>query len=86
VTPSVPYWEHVDDVGVLSKRGLHLLIMKSLFPVLPVFNYAPSHDLYWGSAGIAARILNLGTIWRLSGQVYVPAALPPGQEPRVPIA
>jgi hypothetical protein len=38
---------------------------------------------YWGSEGIAPRILDLGT--RLSGQFYAPAALLPGKEPLVPI-
>jgi hypothetical protein len=40
---------------------------------------------YWGSESIAARILDLGTRWRLSGQLHAPAALPPGKETLVPI-
>jgi len=32
---------------------------------------------YWGSGGIAPRILDLGTRWELSGQLHPPAALTP---------
>jgi hypothetical protein len=37
------------------------------------------------SAGIDILVLGLDTRWRLSGQLHVPAALPPGKELRVPI-
>jgi len=36
---------------------------------------------YWGSGGIAPRILDLGG----SGQLHAPAALSPGKESLVPI-
>jgi hypothetical protein len=38
---------------------------------------------YWGSGGIAPRILDLGTRWKWS--VSLPAALQPRKEPLVPI-
>jgi hypothetical protein len=28
------------------------------------FNWAPSHEAYWGSGGIDSGILDLGTRWR----------------------
>jgi len=40
---------------------------------------------YWGSGSITPRILDLGTRWEVSGQLYIPAALPPGKESPVPI-
>jgi hypothetical protein len=44
-----------------------------------------SMKTYWGSGSIAPRILDLGTRWEVSGQLHVPAALPPGKENPVPI-
>jgi hypothetical protein len=38
---------------------------------------------YCGNGGIAPHI-DLGTRWRLSGQLYAQAALSPGKEPLVP--
>jgi len=40
---------------------------------------------YGGSVRIAPRLLNLGTRWRLSSQLHVPAALLPEKEFPVPI-
>jgi len=40
---------------------------------------------YWGSGGIAPRILNLGTLMEVSGQLHASAALLPGKESLVPI-
>jgi hypothetical protein len=37
---------------------------------------------YRGSGGIVPRIFNSGTIWRLSGHLHAPAALPRGKSPR----
>jgi hypothetical protein len=40
-------------------------------------NWALRHEDVWGSGRIDPRILDLGTSW--SGQLYAPAALPPGE-------
>jgi hypothetical protein len=42
-------------------------------------------NVYWGSGGIAPRILDLGTRWRLSGQLYDQAALPQRKIPWYPL-
>jgi hypothetical protein len=47
------------------------------------FNYTPSHGGYWGSRGIAPRILDLGTRWRTVVSFTTAAALPRGKEPLV---
>jgi hypothetical protein len=39
---------------------------------------------YWGSGGIAPRILDLGEM-EVSSQLHAPATLPPGKEPLIPI-
>jgi hypothetical protein len=39
----------------------------------------------WGSGGILPSILDLGTIWEVSGHLHAPAALSPEKEPLVPI-
>jgi hypothetical protein len=40
---------------------------------------------YWGSGGIAPRILDLGTNWRCGGPFHAPAALPRGKRPLYPL-
>jgi hypothetical protein len=47
-----------------------------------VLNEVSRHEDVLGSGGITPRILMQGTIWRLSGHLHAPAALPPGE--RVP--
>jgi hypothetical protein len=41
--------------------------------------------VYWGSGGIAPRILWPRHQMEVSGQLHAPAALPPREEPMVPI-
>lgn len=50
-------------------------------------NVVPVHDVntYWGSGGTVPLILNLGTTWRLSGQLHTLATLCLGEEPRHPL-
>jgi hypothetical protein len=51
-------------------------------PVVPVL-LTEHHAMkaYWGSWGIAPRILDPGTTWKCRDQLHAPAALPPGKAP-----
>jgi hypothetical protein len=42
-------------------------------------------EAYWGSGGIAPRILSPLHYMEVSGQLYAPADLPPGKDPLVPL-
>jgi hypothetical protein len=50
--------------------------------VVPVLKYY-AMKIYWGSGGIAPRILDLSTRWRCV-HLHAPGALFPGKEPPAP--